>query len=419
MRATPDTPLSRPSPLELLRPSGPTQHESIVIQGAREHNLRDIDVTLPRDRLVVITGPSGSGKSSLAFDTLYAEGQRRYVESLSAYARQFLDQLTKPDVEAIEGLSPALAIEQRSIGSNPRSTVGTATEISDYLRLLYARAGQPVCPQCGRAIATQSAGEMCERIMALPEGTRIQILAPVVRGRKGAYRKELDEFRRKGYVAVRVDGVTFDLSEEIEVSRQARHDVDVVVDRLVVKERIRARLGEAIDASLRMADGFVKIGFLSQKKVSQNRVSQNKASQGTPANDEDEWLLSRSAACSECGVSLPELAPRLFSFNSPAGACPGCDGLGVRREFHPSLVVPDPDEVMRRAIAPWQRKPTVRYYAQLMADLASHFGVDPDTPWRKLPKRATSPFRSVCGPREPAARARPWWPGRGTACWTN
>jgi excinuclease ABC subunit A len=342
--------------------SGPDQ---IEIQGAREHNLRGIDVRIPRDRLVVITGLSGSGKSSLAFDTLYAEGQRRYVESLSAYARQFLDQMEKPDVEAIEGLSPAISIEQKTVSRSPRSTVGTATEIYDYLRLLFARAGQPHCPGCGEPIASQSVDQMAAHALALGEGARVDVLAPVVRGRKGIYRKELDEFRRQGFVRVRIDGELRDLADEITLARQRRHDIDLVIDRIVVRETARARIAESIATALRLADGLVKL---------------DRGDGGEPL------LLSERNACARCGLSLPEIAPRLFSFNSPAGACPGCDGLGTREVFDPALLVPDPDRSLAEgAVAPWRRG---SYYQSLLAGVAEHLGVDPATPWRELPARA-------------------------------
>ncbi len=349
-----------------------TQHDEVVVRGARTHNLRGVHVRIPRNKFVVLTGPSGSGKSSLAFDTLYAEGQRRYVESLSPYARQFLDQLEKPDVESIEGLSPALSIEQRSIGRSPRSTVGTATEISDYLRLLFARAGRPHCPGCDLPIAPQSVGQMTERVLALDEGSRAQILAPMIRGRRGAYRKEIEEMRRRGYVYARIDGVMHELEDDIQLARQSRHDIEFVVDRIVVRESARARIEDSLRTALELADGLAIV--LAQAA-------------GRDA-EESEWLLSRSNACADCGISLPEIAPRLFSFNSPAGACPTCDGLGVERSFDPDLVVPDPEKPLRQAIEPWQQKRNARYYAQLLADLAEHLGIDLDTPWRALPKKA-------------------------------
>jgi excinuclease ABC subunit A len=333
--------------------------KQIEIRGAREHNLQDIDVCIPRDRLVVITGLSGSGKSSLAFDTIYAEGQRRYVESLSAYARQFLEQLSKPDVDSIEGLSPAIAIEQKTGSRNPRSTVGTSTEIADYLRLLFARVGQPHCPRCGKPIASQTVQQMTDRVLRLGEGARVQVLAPVVRDRKGEHRKELEGFRRQGFVRARVDG---------ELPKGTRHSIDVVVDRLVVKESLRGRIAESIEAALRLAGGLVTLD------VGPGR---------------EEALLSERSACVDCDVSYPEIAPRLFSFNSPHGACPGCGGLGTRNEFDPALVVPDASLPLGGgAIAPWTGRGAPRYYRKLLDALAGHYRVDLETPWRELPRRA-------------------------------
>ena len=354
---------------------GATRHDEVVVRGARTHNLRGVNVRIPRDQFVVLTGPSGSGKSSLAFDTLYAEGQRRYVESLSPYARQFLDQLEKPEVESIEGISPALSIEQRSIGRSPRSTVGTATEISDYLRLLFARAGQPHCPHCDLPIAPQTVGQMTERVLELAEGSRVQILAPMVRGRKGAYRKELEEMRRRGYVYARIDGAMRELEDDIRLARQARHDIEIVVDRIVVREGAGGRIEESLQTALGLADGLAIV--LSDPGKAEREAE-------GPA----EWLLSRSNACADCGISLPEIAPRMFSFNNPAGACPACDGLGVQRHFDPELVVPDTEKPLHEAIEPWQQKRNRRYYAQLLSDLADHLGVDLDSPWRRLPASA-------------------------------
>jgi excinuclease ABC subunit A len=369
-----------------------TAPPEIVVRGARVHNLRGIDVRIPRDRLVVITGLSGSGKSSLAFDTLYAEGQRRYVESLSAYARQFLDQMSKPDVESIEGLSPAIAIEQRTVSRNPRSTVGTVTEILDYLRLLWARAGEPHCWICGEPIASQTAQQMADRVLALPEGVRVQVLAPIVRGRKGEYKKELETLRRQGFARVRVDGTLHELGEPIPMARHAQHDVDVVVDRIAVRPAARGRLADSIETALRLGQGLVRVD------VGPGR---------------EEWLLSERNTCPRCGVSFPEIAPRLFSFNSPHGACPRCDGLGTRDELDPDRIVPDPSLPLAVAIQPWagpraagagrttqapdrpraagrRRDRPVRgargYYAQLLAALADHFGVSLETPWQALPE---------------------------------
>jgi len=343
----------------------------IVVRGAREHNLRELDLRIPRDRLVVITGPSGSGKSSLAFDTLYAEGQRRYVESLSTYARQFLDQMRRPEVDAVEGLSPSVSIEQRTLSRSPRSTVGTATEILDYLRLLYARAGTAHCHGCGRPIASQTPEEMCDRVLALDEGTRVWILAPVVRGRRGSYKKELDGFRRKGFVRVRADGRMHDLSEDVALARGKRHDVEVVVDRLVVREKARPRLAESLDTALGLADGLVIVGVGD--------------ADGAPA---EEWLLSRESACAQCGISYPEIAPRMFSFNNPAGACEACAGLGTRPVIDPERVVPDPSlSLAEGAIEPWRGRQK-RWYGRLLEALAAHLGIDTGTPWRRLPARA-------------------------------
>jgi len=357
--------------------------DHIEIQGAREHNLRGIDVRIPRDRLVVITGLSGSGKSSLAFDTLYAEGQRRYVESLSAYARQFLDQMEKPDVESIEGLSPAISIEQKTVSRSPRSTVGTATEIYDYLRLLYARAGEPHCPRCDLPIASQSVDQMTEQVLALGEGVRVDVMAPVVRGRKGEYRKELADFRRQGFVRVRVDGELHDLAEEIPLAKSRRHDIDLVIDRIAVREAARSRIAESIATALRLADGLVRLDL---------------GGGGEPL------LLSERNACPGCGVSLPEIAPRFFSFNSPAGACPACDGLGTREVFDEARIVPDPERSLAEgAIEPWRRG---SYYQGLLSGVAEHVGVALDTPWRKLPKAARDALLHGLGD-EPVALTLP------------
>jgi excinuclease ABC subunit A len=339
----------------------------IVVRGAREHNLRDIEVRLPRDRLVVVTGLSGSGKSSLAFDTIYAEGQRRYVESLSAYARQFLEQMKRPDVDSIEGLSPAIAIEQKTVGRNPRSTVGTTTEIADYLRLLFARVGAPHCTSCGRPIASQTLQQMTDRVLALGEGEKLQVLAPLVRDRKGEYRKELLDLRRRGFVRARIDGELLDLSSEIRLARGARHTIDVVVDRLAVRESLRPRISESIETALRLSDGLVVLDV------------------GPGRGD---VVLSEKSACVECGVSYPEIAPRLFSFNSPHGACPACGGLGTRDEFDPALVVPDASLPLDAgAVAPWSVRGAPRYYRQLLAALASHHGVAAGAAWCDLPER--------------------------------
>jgi excinuclease ABC subunit A len=340
----------------------------ITIRGAREHNLRGIDLSIPRDRLVVITGLSGSGKSSLAFDTIYAEGQRRYVESLSAYARQFLEQMSKPEVESIDGLSPAISIEQRSTSKNPRSTVGTTTEVYDYLRLLFARIGRPHCWSCGKPIARQTLEQMTDRVLSLGEGARVQVLAPVVRDRKGEYKKELEAYRKQGFVRVRVDGVLRELAEEIVLAKQQKHSIDLVIDRLQVKESVRARINGSLETAAKLGAGLVKVDV---------------------GPGQEKWLLSESNACVDCGLSFPEIAPRTFSFNSPHGACPRCAGLGTRDEFDPARIVPDPERSLARgAIEPWGGKRMPRYYAQLLASLATHLGISMDTPWGALPHAA-------------------------------
>ena len=353
------------------------QSQEIVVTGARTHNLKGVDVRIRRNQLVVITGPSGSGKSSLAFDTLYAEGQRRYLESLSAYARQFLDQMERPDVESIEGLSPTLSIEQRRIGRSPRSTVGTTTEISDYLRLLFARGGDPLCPQCGQPIAAQNALEMRDQVLALGQGARIQIMAPMIRGRKGSYAKELESMRRRGYVHARIDGEMRQLDEDIKLGRQKKHDIDLVIDRIIVKDGVQERVLASIETALDLADGLVVVQVKSDPR---------RESSEAPVEERD-WLLSSSNACAECGLSLPEIAPRLFSFNSPAGACPACDGLGERHSFDPERVVPDIEAPLTQAIEPWQRKRNRLYYAQILKDLAEDLGVDLETPWQAIPEK--------------------------------
>jgi len=345
--------------------------DKILIKGACEHNLKGIDVEIPRDKLVVITGVSGSGKSTLAFDTIYAEGQRRYVESLSAYARQFLEQMDKPDVESIEGLSPAIAIEQKTTSKNPRSTVGTVTEIYDYLRLLFARAGQVHCPQCDRAISTQTVEQMVDRILALPDGSRLLLLAPMVRGRKGEYRKELKQLQADGFARVRIDGTLYELTETPELDKQKQHTIEVVVDRLIVKDGIATRLAESLETALHLADGLVQVEFAGTPPA------------GVPT---EPLLFSSRHACVECGVSLPEIAPRTFSFNNPHGACPACTGLGTRRYFDPELIVPDPSLSLRRgALAPWSTR-TGFFYLPILDALGDHYGFSLDTPYAELPE---------------------------------
>jgi len=344
--------------------------DQIVIRGAREHNLKDVTVSLPRDRLVVITGLSGSGKSSLAFDTLYAEGQRRYVESLSAYARQFLGQMDKPDVDSIEGLSPAISIDQKTTTRNPRSTVGTVTEIYDYLRLLYARVGHPHCPKCGREISGQSAEQIVEQVLELPEGTRFTIDAPVVRGRKGEYKELFDQLRADGYTRVRVDGEQRLLEEPIDLDKQIRHTISVVVDRLVMKEGLRTRLTDSVETALRLAEGLVEVAEV----------------------DGVTHTYSEKFACPDDGISLPELAPRIFSFNSPHGACPRCTGLGMQREIDPELVVPDPTlSISEGALVPWTVI-NASFYEQVIQAIADRYEIDLEVPWEQLPEEQRELF---------------------------
>jgi excinuclease ABC subunit A len=339
--------------------------DKIIIKGAREHNLKNIDIEIPRDQLVVITGVSGSGKSTLAFDTIYAEGQRRYVESLSAYARQFLEQMDKPDVESIEGLSPAISIEQKSTSKNPRSTVGTVTEIYDYLRLLFARIGRVHCPSCGKEIASQTAEQMVERVLALPEKSKLLLLAPLVRGRKGEYRKELRQLQADGFVRVRIDGEMYELGEEIALDKNKKHTIEVVVDRLVVKDGITSRLADSLETALRLGEGLVRVEVVGGES----------------------HLFSEWHACVECGISLPEMTPRMFSFNNPYGACPDCSGLGTRMYFDPDQVVPNRQLSLREgAIAPWSTR-TGYYYLQVMEALADFYQFDIRTPFAELPER--------------------------------
>ncbi|MFQ5747290.1 MAG: excinuclease ABC subunit UvrA [Gemmatimonadota bacterium] len=342
--------------------------EHLVVRGAREHNLRDIDVSIPRNRLTVVTGLSGSGKSSLAFDTIYAEGQRRYVESLSAYARQFLGVMEKPDVDQIEGLSPAIAIEQRNAARNPRSTVGTVTEVYDYLRLLWARAGTPHCPSCGRPVRRQSASEIAAQVSRWPAGSRIEVLAPLVRGRKGEFRDLFEEALREGYVRARVDGELVELSDPPVLNRRLNHDIAVVVDRLVVRDGEDGRLGESLEAALRMAAGTVEIRRYGD------------GAEGDP----EAHLFSERYACPSCEVSIPELEPRQFSFNSPYGACPACDGLGLRREPNPDLVVGDERiSILEGVILPWGA-PTGRLRRRVLPRVAEAHGFELNAPWASL-----------------------------------
>ena len=341
--------------------------KSIIIRGAREHNLKNIDLELPRDSLIVISGISGSGKSSLAFDTIFAEGQRRYVESLSAYARQFLGRLDKPDLDYIEGLSPAISIEQKSTPRNPRSTVGTVTEIYDYLRLLYARVGVPHCPRCGREIREQSVDQILDSILALAEQTRIVLMAPVVRGRKGEHRKIIEDARRTGFVRMRVDGRIRSLDETITLDKKRKHDLEIVVDRLVIKENVRKRLADSVETALEVASGLLVVSIKNQE-------------------GQREQLYSQALACPVCGISLPELQPRLFSFNSPFGACPECSGLGVTLEFDSELVIPDPSlSILEGGIA--THNPKANWHRSIFESVARHYGFELDTPLSELPAK--------------------------------
>ncbi len=346
----------------------------ITVRGAREHNLKNIDVTIPRDKLVVVTGLSGSGKSSLAFDTIYAEGQRRYVESLSAYARQFLDQNQKPDVDHIDGLSPAISIEQKSTSKNPRSTVGTLTEIYDYMRLLYARIGKPHCYKCNKPISAATVQDIVDNIRKLPKRTKFMVIAPIVRGRKGEYKRELSILRKEGFARIRIDGVMRDLHEDIQIDKKKKHDIDLVVDRLQMKDGLKQRLTDSVELALKKAEGLVVIAVMDADGES----SQDK-------------IYSERFACHACHVSYPELEPRLFSFNSPHGACPSCDGLGAAMDMDPARIVPDEEKSLAQgAIQPWTGRFSSFYRGQLRG-LCAHYNQSIDTPWKKLPKK----FRQV------------------------
>ena len=342
---------------------------NIVIRGAKEHNLKNIDLTIPRDQLVVFTGVSGSGKSSLAFDTIFAEGQRRYVESLSSYARQFLGQMEKPDVESIEGLSPAISIDQKTTSHNPRSTVGTVTEIYDYLRLLFARVGIPHCPKCGKEIKRQTIDQMVDQILTLPEGTKFQLLAPIVRGRKGEHVKVLEDARKSGYVRVRVDGILYDLSEEIHLEKNKKHTIEIVVDRLILRSNIQKRLTESMETAMALTGGLLVVQLMESG---------------------EELVFSQNFACPDCGISLAEVEPRLFSFNNPSGACPHCAGLGVQMKFDPDLIVPNPALSIRQGAitAPgYQSVSTGDTMSRALFEaLAKQYGFSLDTPFGELPE---------------------------------
>ena len=347
--------------------------DKIIIKGAREHNLKNVDLEIPRDKLVVMTGLSGSGKSSLAFDTIYADGQRRYMESLSSYARMFLGQMEKPDVDSIEGLSPAISIDQKSTSNNPRSTVGTVTEIYDYLRLLYARIGVPHCPVCGREIKQQTVDQIADTITALPEGTKLQILAPVIRGRKGEHTKELERAKKSGYVRVRCDGIIYDLSEEIKLEKNKKHNIEIVVDRLVIKEGITSRLTDSVETASAISGGIVIADVIGGK----------------------EMLFSQNYACPEHNISIEELTPRMFSFNNPFGACPKCTGLGMFRRIDPDLVIPNKElSIKQGAIKAMGWNTLSDDYIAMMyySAIADEYGVSLDTPVKDLPKEAVNAF---------------------------
>jgi len=352
--------------------------DTIKIRGARQHNLKDISLDIPRNQFVVITGLSGSGKSSLAFDTIYAEGQRRYVESLSAYARQFLEQMDKPDVDSIEGLSPAIAIDQRGASKNPRSTVGTVTEIYDYLRVLFARVGQPYCPECGLEIRSQTTEEIVDHIMGLETGSKVQILAPLVEGRKGAYQKLFQGLSKDGFTRVMIDGDVRPLDEEITLEKNKKHDIQVVVDRLVIKADIRRRLTDSLELTLSLSDGKAAVHVVGVSTL----------------------FFNQRAVCPKCGLSIPDLTPQMFSFNNPQGACEACSGLGTKRYFDPELIVPNPDLSLREgAIAPWANRHSV-HFQQMLESLCEHYGIHMHTPFRDLPEDMQNVFLHGSGSEE-------------------
>ncbi|MEQ1653841.1 MAG: excinuclease ABC subunit A, partial [Hyphomicrobium sp.] len=390
--------------------------KTIHVRGAREHNLKNVDLEIPRDALVVFTGLSGSGKSSLAFDTIYAEGQRRYVESLSAYARQFLEMMQKPDVDHIDGLSPAISIEQKTTSKNPRSTVGTVTEIYDYLRLLFARVGVPYSPATGLPIESQTVSQMVDRVLALPEGTRLLLLAPVVRGRKGEYRKEIAEWQKKGYQRVKINGTVYDIGDAPKLDKKFKHDIDVVVDRIVVKKDLGTRLADSFEQALKLADGLAITEYVDKplsiargdspsssrppRAVAVAADDIRSATGGKLPTDEpagafknknethERIVFSARFACPVSGFTIDEIEPRLFSFNAPAGACPTCDGLGSELRFEPDLVVPDGALSLEKgAIFPWAKTgATSPYYEQTLDSLAKHYKISTKTPWERLPK---------------------------------
>lgn len=342
------------------------ENNKIVIRGAKEHNLKNIDLELPRNKFIVITGLSGSGKSSLAFDTIYAEGQRRYVESLSSYARQFLGQMEKPDVEYIEGLSPSISIDQKTTSRNPRSTVGTVTEIYDYLRLLYARIGIPYCYKCGKEITSQTVDQMVDKIMELEERTRIQILSPVVRGKKGEHKNILENIKKEGFIRVIVDGEMYEVTDDINMEKNKKHDIEIVVDRIIVKDGIEGRLADSLETALKLADGLVIVDVIDKERI----------------------MFSQKLACPDCGVAIEELSPRVFSFNSPFGACPNCNGIGYHKEVDKDLVIPNPElSINEGGIAPFNTANESTYYYQIFKTLAEDHDFDMETPLKDAPKK--------------------------------
>ncbi|TMJ01278.1 MAG: excinuclease ABC subunit A, partial [Bacillati bacterium ANGP1] len=367
--------------------------DRIVVRGAREHNLKNITVEIPRDKFVVLTGISGSGKSSLAFDTIYAEGQRKYVESLSAYARQFLGLMEKPDVDHIDGLSPAVSIDQKGAPRNPRSTVGTVTEVYDYLRLLYARAGIPHCPKCGKPISRQTREQIVDQVLARPEGSRIQVLGPIVRGRKGEYRQLFEDLRRQGFARVRVDGIVAELGDEISLDKNKKHWIEVVVDRIVTRSDIQTRLADSVETALKLGQGIMYVEVLPKEAnagtptrtrgVARERGNAKRRAVADPTARL--LVFSQLFACPDHGSVLPEIEPRIFSFNSPHGACPTCTGLGFRQEFDPDLILDWDKSLSDGAVLPWAAS-TSEYYYELLQSVAAHYRVEMKTPLRKLPK---------------------------------
>ena len=358
-------------------------NDKIVIEGAKVHNLKNINLEIPRNKFVVITGLSGSGKSSLAFDTLYAEGQRRYVESLSSYARQFLGIMEKPDVQKIEGLSPAISIDQKTTSKNPRSTVGTVTEIYDYIRLLYARIGIAYCPNCNKKIEKQSIDQIVEKVLTLPQNTKIQVMAPVVRGRKGEYKKELEEYRKQGFVRIRIDNEIFDLSDEINIDKNKKHEIELIIDRLTIKDDIRSRLTESIETSLKAADNMVLVSIIPNEE-DLSSFGGIKKKDGSV-----EILFSSNYACPDCGFSFPEITPRMFSFNNPFGACPDCLGIGYLMKIDEDLIIPDKDKTLYdgvKAFGASSMKKGDTMAKMYFESIGRHYGVDIKKPIKKLPR---------------------------------